>query len=238
MPARGGAAFKRVFSLPSTAQAPRPTAEAPPFAYATSFPANENPISENGRWFNTDPFQTFIQTETISGQRVAHGTQVGGPNAPFDDSFALLSGCGPSHRIRGVIWKGSGIPATNHEAELWASASTNNVQRSTAFGNSTTRGYECNVHHLGDYLQLGHFKGTNLYDQPLGVTPADLDLFELLCLYSASSTRLICWWNGVQKFDITDNTPEPIGVAGFGAFIHSGGDNTLFGFRSITITPP
>src|SRR5262245_913967 len=55
--------------------------------YSTNFPANENPISEGGRWRNTGLDWTPVAT---SGG-LAYSTQT---SNGYDDSYAFLSGFG------------------------------------------------------------------------------------------------------------------------------------------------
>ena len=87
------------------------------------FRPHENPISEGGRWLNNGgPLWTRVQT--VNG--LAFGTN--GPQNPFNDSYAYLSGFAPNQQAEAVVYVDSGLLGDPHEVELllrWADSPGN-----------------------------------------------------------------------------------------------------------------
>lgn len=201
--------------------------------YESGFAASENPISEGGAWHHLDSTLTGVQTEQIGGVHVAHGTQAGGPSAPYDDSNAYLAGFPRDHAVEGTIWKSGSIgDSENREAELLLRWSDDHAPVDTDFGPTSVQGYEINVQHLGNYLQLGRFKG-DLLEQTTVSTPVSGDKFYAQIRQEGASVRIIVAWNGQVKINYVDSTPWLSGNPGMGFFIHAGANNNEFGFSRI-----
>lgn len=214
---------------------PRSITRPPPPVYSTSFQLTENPISEGGKWINTDANQTVMKT--LNG--AAYGTQTDHAAPPYDDSSAYLLDFGNDYEIEGIIVLAAGLDAVNREVELllrWFEGALR--VNPGGFGDTRCDGYEINVHHQGNYLQLGRFKATNFYNQPLGATPATGDKFRA----RAQAMQVKVWWNDVLKIDFDLTTALAAdqitnGNPGIGAFRHAGATvaNTDFGFSEVTV---
>ena len=205
--------------------------------YTTNFPLTENPISEGGAWHHLDPTLTKARTEVLNGVHVAHGTQTGGA---FDDSSAYLSGFSQNHVIEGVVWVSpsiQGSAAPYHEIELLLRWRDDNPQFNTPYGPTSATGYEININHTGQYLQLGSFKGPLLAAAASPPVPKTGDIFKAQVVTNANgSATITVWWNGVEKIKYTHATPVLGGNPGIGFYIDAGGSNNKFGFSSITAT--
>jgi hypothetical protein len=159
--------------------------------YYTTFPTAENPISEGSAWAHLDVNQSAVRVETISGQNVCHGTMAGGA---YDDSTAYLSGfTSLNQTIEGVVWKSPSMTSTpNMEVELLLRWSDNNATQSTAYGDTTSQGYEINVNQNGDYINIGYFKSDLLATATLsaliGRAPATGDRFKATIQQRASGS--------------------------------------------------
>jgi hypothetical protein len=201
-------------------------------SYTTTFPLNENPISEGGLWLQTDVTNTKVQT--VGGN--AFGTQADGPYSPYDDSHTYMTGFGNDYEIEGIVYLASpSLPnEPNHEIELLLRYTDDNPVRSTPYGDTHANGYEINIHHNGGYLNLGRWKGDALVSLYGPVVPATGDRFKARIVGQTISV----YWNETLLFTHTDNDPTwkiTTGHPGFGFFINPGGGNTNFGFSSIRI---
>lgn len=197
----------------------------------------ESQLRDGGRWAHNDALLTDVQVELIGGVYVAHGTQVGGPNAPYDDSNVYLTGFGADHLIEAIVWRDPAIASTpNMEVEILLRWSDDNPQRATAYGDTHADGYEININQNGDYFQVGRFKGALLQSAFAGIpVPATGDRFKGLVQNVTGGVRIQCWWNGVQHIDYTDAAAPPqIGYPGIGFYRSAGGSNNKLGFTGVT----
>ena len=134
--------------------------------YTTNFPLTENPLSEGGVWHHLDPTLKFVRTDVLNGVHVAHGTQTG--SGGYDDSNAYLSGFPQDHAIQGTVWVSPSIPGSTPpycEIELLLRWRDDNPPHDTPYGPTSVTGYEININHTGQYMQLGTFKGPMLTRQ-------------------------------------------------------------------------
>lgn len=92
-------------------------------AHTTAFPANENPVSEGGRWTNagTSVGTGWHPVQTTGGVACASTFST----AAADDCIAIISGLNPArHRARATIRRVAGYaPVNGHECELIVGAS-------------------------------------------------------------------------------------------------------------------
>lgn len=204
--------------------------------YQTTFPFAENPISEAGNWQVADTTNQTV-AKVVGG--AAYGTQTDHASPPYDDSNAYITGFGIDYEVEGVIKLAGGLDSVNREVEILLRWFEGPLRTIPAYGDTKAEGYEINVHHQGNYLQLGRFKGTNFYNQSLGATPANGDRFRA----RVEGMRIRVWWNDVLKidFDLTTAAADDqvrSGNPGIGFFRHSGStvSNTDFGFESLTVT--
>jgi len=125
----------------------------------------------------------------------------------------------------------------NREVELLLRWSGNNPLRPTPYGNTHSNGYEINVQHAGQYMQLGRYKGALLVQVDNYAIPKTGDRFRA----RIEGQRIRVWWNDVIKIDYTDNDAAlkiTTGDPGIGFYINAGPPrpaNTDFGFDSITV---
>lgn len=203
----------------------------PLLSYSTSFPVDENPLSQGGLWLNSDALLT--KNKTVGGN--AFGTQDG--SGAFDDSVGHMAGFGTDYEIEGVVYLAPGTSGTMYrEIELWLRTTTDGTLRSTPYGDTHTNGYEINVGYAGDYANVGRYRGAALVTITNQFVPATGDLFRA----RIEGQRIRAWWNNVLIFDVTDNDAalkQTTGDPGIGFYIGSGGaTNTEFGFSAVTIT--
>jgi hypothetical protein len=200
--------------------------------YTTNFDADENPISEGGKWVHHEADLTVVKT--VGG--VAFGTMTG--NGYYDDSNASLPGFGNDYSIEGTVYLKPGVASSpNREVELllrWTD--TNSTINSGCWGATNVRGYEINISHKGYYMNLGRFKDCAALVTPSNVpVPANGDKFKAVI----QGQTIISYWNGVETFRYTDNDAAKKvthGNPGIGFYISQGAPNTDFGFTSVTIT--
>ena len=213
---------------PAPAPAPAPS-PAPPGTYSTTFDLNENPLSEGGRWLHTD--STLTVCKTVGGR--AFGTQSG--NGSYDDSNAYLTGYGNDHEVEGTVWLDPALSGSGHrEVEILLRWTDTGPLRSTAYGPTRANGYEINVNHAGNYMQLGRFKGALLTQVDNFAVPKTGDRFRA----RIEGQRIRVWWNDVLKIDFTDTDAMlqiTSGNPGIGFFVDGGSPNTDFGFDAISI---
>lgn len=188
--------------------------------YSTSFPLDELPISEGGAWSHAGRLWTYVQTE--SG--IAHGTQTG--EGRYDDSYAYLSGFPPDQQACAVIHKGS--PAGYQEVEVllrWSDSE------------DSARGYECFIHHSGQYAKIVRWNGpyenfTTIAEVGNVVAPKGGDVIRATALGNVITLYL----NNQVLAQATDSTYSA-GNPGMGFFKdRDGAANTEFGFESYTAT--
>jgi hypothetical protein len=204
-----------------------------PSSFFSDFSTNENPLSADGRWLCAD---TTNQTVMKSTGGAAYGTQTSHPAPPYDDSNAYMLGFGNDHEVEGVVKIAGGLDSNNREIECLLRWFEGPLRTIPTYGDTKADGYEVNVQHQGAYLQIGRFKGTNFYDQPLGATPANGDRFRA----RIQGTIISVWWNDVLKttFDISTAAADDriaTGNPGIGAFRREGASADVFGFESVTL---
>jgi hypothetical protein len=192
----------------------------PGLCYSTDFPLGENPISEGGRWTHVGLDWAVVQT--VGGK--AFGTQSG--TGGYDDSYAHLSGFPPDLSISATIYKAPGIPAGDiHEVELhlrWADAP------------HLARGYECLLHHNGNYAQIvrweGGFGKFTYLANATAPAPKTGDVLTATAVGDVITFSL----NGVELVRAKDST-WATGDPGMGFYREAAGSNTLYGFSSFSV---
>jgi len=189
-------------------------------SYTTHFAANENPISEGGRWRNTGLDWTPVAT---SGG-LAFSTQT---RNEYDDSYAFLSGFGSDQSASATIRLASGYNpgGASHEVEI--------ILRCSDAAHRISW-YECNLSWNGGYSQimllngpLGTFREVTQFSNP--IAPRDGDVFSA----SAIGNVITCYLNGVTVARATDST-LPTGQPGMAFFIRPGANATSYCFRSFS----
>jgi CheY-like chemotaxis protein len=192
---------------------------APGVCYTTDFALDEKPISEGGAWTHVGLDWAVVQT--TGGN--AFGTQTG--NDGYDDSYAHLSGFPPDVTVSATICRAGGIPAGDvHEVELllrWADAAHD------------ARGYECLLHHAGNYAEIVRWEGAlgsfTYLARGKGAAPKTGDVLKATIVGNVITMYL----NDVQLVQATDST-FATGDPGIGFFRRATGTNTLFGFSSFS----
>jgi hypothetical protein len=134
----------------------------PNVSFATSFDANESPLSDGGRWKHNNPWFTRVVTNAGNASGTAPNPQNSGK---YEDSYAFLGGMGfpPNQYASGHIHKGASSGYLEVELLLRFSDT-----------NNSTRGYECFLHQSGEYVSIARWKGG-----PLG-GPAAVGYFDIL----------------------------------------------------------
>jgi hypothetical protein len=218
-----------------TAGSPAPApAPAPPPAsahsYSTTFPATENPLSENGRW--VDGKTTGLAwSDFRSSSGFVYGTQSGTNAGKYDDSIALLTGTwGPNQTVQATVRTINQNDSIFEELEIRL--------RSTVTPNGST-GYECNFSARSSanaYVQIvrwnGAFGDWTLLNGKDGSSMALHDGDTIKCTISGST--ITAYINGVQMLQVTDGTYSG-GNPGIGAFLQNAtGVNNDYGFTSFS----
>lgn len=193
--------------------------------YATSFTLDEDPISEGGIWAQGGGTTGLDWTNVATSGGLAHGTQTG--SGGYDDSIALMAGCGNDHRVTAVIHL-SGVPGTNtHEVELILRGSYQAHDQHL---------YECNIGYAGGgfYSQIMKLDGPigTFVEIGGGAVPEvhDGDVFSAQIVGSAIDTYL----NDVHVAH-ADDSDLAAGQPGIGFFWRGTESLTDFAFASVSI---
>jgi hypothetical protein len=200
--------------------------------YSTTFDAEENPLSEGGRWSNHGLDWTTIRTM----RGLAYGTQTGTNKDAhrYDDSYAHLAGFPPDQEAWGQVQISKSNPSCHQEVEI--------LLRWSSSPHSTT-GYECFARCVSggsSYVQIVRWEGplgkfTYLADKrgpDYGLKNGDVLKASLVGNVITVSI------NGVEKAQVKDDTHKT-GNPGIGTFLSCDGgrgvgSNRDFGFRNFT----
>lgn len=197
--------------------------------YTTTFPATENPISENGNWINGKTTGLKWQNvRTTSG--FAFGTETG--SGGYDDSTAVLTGSWNADQTAQATVKiahadsGNGV-FEEVEVRLRTTISANNLS-----------GYEinCSVIQGNPYMQIVRWNG------PLGSWTL-LDARDVGCRdgdvlkATITGSTITAYKNGSAVFSVNDSTFKS-GSPGIGFYLQGGNSSMSadFGFSSFTAT--
>ena len=202
--------------------------------YSTNFPANENPISENGNWLNgsTNGGGRWDNVQTSGGVAEDTAVQSTGGNHSYDDATAVLNGSwAPNQTACGTVRINAGWTGRNsgtHELELRL--------RTTISAGSIT-GYEINYSVETDgnrYAQIVRWNGPGgSFSGIASVLPPALSNGDVLCATMAGNT-ITATRNGATFLTATDGTFNS-GAPGIGLWNnYSSADNSQFGFSSFT----
>jgi chitodextrinase len=194
--------------------------------YSTNFNANENPVSEGGRWRRANNNWTNVQT--VGG--VAFGTN--GVTNTYDDSYALLSGFGADQSVEAVVFRDQSLtPGDTHEVELL-------LRFSDDAGNA--RGYECLFDYHGWIMlvrwngQMGDFTTLRLTEE--GYFPRHLQTGDVIRA-TITGNVISAYINGQLIARAVDST-HTSGQPGMGFFIRPNGSQRLIGLTSFTASSP
>jgi hypothetical protein len=194
--------------------------------YSTTFPLEENPISEAGHWINGQTTGLdWADVRTTPG--LAFGTETG--FGGFDDSTAILTGAwGPDQTVQATVYsvnqQGGDV---FEEVELRL--------RTSITPNSLT-GYEVNFRALasGDgYTQVVRWNGplndfTFLDSRPASLSDGDIVKASIV------GDLITVYINDVQMFQVSDNAFLS-GSPGMGFYLQGAtGLNADYGFTSFT----
>jgi hypothetical protein len=213
--------------------------------YSTTFPVNEMPLSEGGRWRHLSSSSSVVRVDTLSGVQVAHSSQNGHVAPPYDDSQAYMEGFGDNYEVEATVWKaasqtsGSGI---YKEVEILLRWTEDGPLRHTQYGDTTSNGYEIQIAYDGSYANLGRALSENLQGSAGGPgggllsspNPSTGGKFKA----RVEGQRIRAWWNDVLFIDYTDNDASlkiTKGNPGIG-FWANGVANNQIGFSAVTIT--
>lgn len=199
-------------------------------SYATTFSANETPISEGGVWQNNGLDWTFINT---SGG-LAVGTQDGngGTNNEYNDSFAHLTGYPADHQAEITLSYAGTITGANREAEVllrWASSA------------HSATGYEIMIPRPGSSYnaQVVRWNGpygdfTYIKDTWTTPSPQDGDIWRAKVVGNTVTAYLIrsgsTIWSDTADLTVdkdgVPNTPITSGNPGLGMFYRKTGGSS------------
>ena len=204
--------------------------------YTTSFPANENPLSESASWLNgsADGGGRWANVATSNGVAQDTLVQSTGGSHSYNDALAILTGSwGATQSACGTVyinpsWRGRNNGA--HEVELHL--------RSTLSPGSAT-GYEINYSVETDgnrYAQIVRWNGPGgSFTGFASVLPPVLATGDVLCA-SISGSTITLTRNGTLVMTGRDSTFTS-GAPGMGFWNNYYiGDNANFGFSSFTAT--
>jgi hypothetical protein len=210
-----------------------------PKTYQTSFAATEDPISENGNWFNGG-------TVGLNGRNVqttpglAFGTNTS-PNCSSQnptgctDSLAILAGTwGPNQSACATVFLSPSLSRNSAFYELEVHINM------TITANSIT-GYELNYsmkNNGSQYAQLVRWNGQSGSFTQIdnAVNPPAILNGDMIC-GSRSGSTITFTRNGATLYTFSDSTYTN-GAPGIGMFNQGGtlADNSLYGFSSFQAT--
>lgn len=200
--------------------------------YVTTFPANENPISESGNWAHTAGNGMCV-VRTSGGN--ALGTQT---DNTLDDSYTILQGdWGTDYEIEAVIYRHASLPEAadpSHETEMLFRASD---------GADAYQAYEIMVNSVG-LINCGHWTAPLTVDVIVEESGPGYDQEVLdgdVVRARIVGNTISVWVNDASccTYDITDHSPVfNTGNPGIGFFTRPsvGGNTDYFGFKSVTVT--
>lgn len=184
--------------------------------YFTSFPADENPISESGMWTNGMLAGLNWSNCATTGGMI-QGRQNNGPSPNYADSTALLTGTWPSNQTVTVhLYKGTTDPDQWPEAE---------IRLRSAMSANTNRGYEVLYSMNSDsscYIGIVRWNGG--YGNFTSLSSASGS--QLIATNGSTlkatiiGNQITAYLNGVVVTNLTDNT-YTTGNPGVG-FDHNG----------------
>lgn len=199
-------------------------------SYSTSFPATENPISEDGEWINGGTTGLdWGNVQTTPG--LAFGTNVSGA-PPYNDSTAVLAGSwGSDQMAQATVYTVNQTDSVQEEVELRL--------RTTITAHSIT-GYEFDYRVTSDgsqYIEIVRWNGplndfTFLTPSPCTTCGPGLQNGDTIKATAIGST-LTLYINGVEYLQATDTTYTG-GSPGIG-FWNEGGtvaDDSNYGFTN------
>lgn len=207
-----------------------------PTYYATTFAADESPLSEGGAWVTGLPDHTSVVTSGGS----AFGTMDNHANGPFNDSAAFRAGTwSGNHYIQGVVRKLA--PATYEEIELLLCCKLIN-------GSSQFRCYEITIAFDGSYSGIVRWDGGPMTDfdngftliltGPGGYTVNDGDTIRAELVGSVITVKI----NGTTLFThdlstgLGSGTVFSDGAPGIGFYrSQSSANNSQFGWASVVL---
>jgi hypothetical protein len=196
--------------------------------YATSFAANENPISEGGNWLNglTDGLD-WADVQTQGG--VAHGTVVSlGP--PYNDTTAVLKGPWSDNQAACAT-----VHLTNPTSSVFEEVE---LRLRTSISAHSINGYEFNFRAVADgnqYVQIVRWNGPlNSFAYVSSVTGPGIHDGDRICATADGST-LAAYINDAGVVSGTD-TMFPSGAPGIGFYMQNGTTQMLpdYGFTQFT----
>jgi hypothetical protein len=189
--------------------------------YSTTFPADENPVSEGGVWY-MDAGSQWYAMNTSGGVLYSGQTFFGG----YHDSFGYLKnyGFGSYQRVKATV---------KIDVSTWSDAHDIELLLKFAASSGSARGYEVLIGHNGG----SYYTGIVRWNGPYGdftiltltygtITIADGDVFEASITPAGLITARL---NGTQITSYTDTTFTD-GEPGAGFFSNQSGTNSTFGY--------
>ena len=191
-------------------------------SYSTSFPANENPISEGGGWINGGTTGLdWGNVATIPG--LAYGTSL---KTLYADPTAILTGTWASNQeAQGTVKINGSVSGGSHEVELRL--------RTTITAHSIT-GYEINasVDPNNPYIQIVRWNGPLNSWKSLAITSIGVKNGDVLAATDIGNTITV-YKNGAQVLQATDSTYST-GSPGIGFYDNVDNNWTNFGFSNFS----
>lgn len=193
---------------------------APAYYYST-FPADEDPISEGGIWLNgnVDSGGSHQAMETANGRCFTSVNQT-----DFDDAICLYNGNSPTigndHQVTATAYVAPGYTGGSGSHELIL------VTRGQILGTNNIPYYEWLISLGNSFSQVMHQSGpeagyTNIREPELDHSPADGDVFRFRAVGSGASLVLTFWQNDIliDSFTPTSAYRHNTGKPGLSAFV-------------------
>jgi len=194
-------------------------------SYSTNFDLTENPISEGGVWHRANNSWTSVRTQN----GMAHGTN--GITNEYDDSYALLSGFGPTQTAEAVVFRSpSLVTGISHEVELL-------LRFSDDSGNA--RGYECLFAYYGG-VEVVRWNGAMGNYTPLSFSGGSGSLGREFITgdvvkATIAGNVISLYINGLLIGRATDSV-YTTGQPGISFFTRPGGNSAHFALMNYTVT--
>lgn len=196
--------------------------------YTTTFPATENPISENGNWNTNVPASWTTAVDTVGG---SPGHAQGENSSASNDSIAMLNGpWGPNHTVT-ITVNGNPSGAAEVEAHLRMSF---DVPGNNVFT------YEIDVVPSLTTIFVVRWNGpqgnVTTITQANGVTISDGDIIVASISGPANAVKIVVTQNGATLIDgsTLDTAGYATGNPGMGFDAGTVADGQAFNIRGYT----
>lgn len=205
-------------------------------SFTTNFAADEEPISDGGRFYKTTDMNLWEPVKTLSGR--CYGTN--GPDDAFDDAYAMIARATGDYELIGTIYRDAALnTGAPHEIEL-------NFNFKEVSGG--VRGFECLFSFSGstqafiwNHPNTGATAGTFTEVTSSGgaVSIGAFSTGSKIRATKIGNTLRAYAWNGSAWTELAAYTDATFtdGEAAIGFFTRPAGNSAHFALTELTVTP-